>query len=205
MKEIFVKLEKSGKGLKCLLAVIVGIIVISAVCAIIFFPKNETAYNVKTSLSEMLETSDMLTAEYTYNSIVGVKKDSDGGDTVDNMKYYVSYKGTVKSGFDFQKIDVKEDGEKIIVTLPEISIREIIVDRDLEFIFTNDNYDTEETWKEAYKACEDDLKRKSSENETLQETAISSAKETLTALVKPIESQLDDGKSIEIVYLEETK
>lgn len=58
---------------------------------------------------------------------------------------------------------------------------------------------------EAYEACETDLKQKSLENVTLRETAINSAKETLKALLKPIEKQLKDGETMEIVYLNENE
>lgn len=201
MDVIFSKMKKLGKLGICAIAVVVLLVILLA----IFSPKGGTAYNVKTSLSEIVQTADMFTAEYTYNSVVGVKIDPNADNTENNIKYYVSYKGSVKSGFDFKKIEVRENGDNIIIHLPEVTIREINVDRDLEFIFTKNKYDTEETWMEAYEACETDLKQKSLENVTLRETAINNAKETLKALLKPIEKQLKDGETMEIVYLNENE
>ena len=128
MDVIFSKMKKLGKLGICAIAVVVLLVILLA----IFSPKGGTAYNVKTSLSEIVQTADMFTAEYTYNSVVGVKIDPNADNTENNIKYYVSYKGSVKSGFDFKKIEVRENGDNIIIHLPEVTIREINVDREEE-------------------------------------------------------------------------
>ena len=84
--------------------------------------------------------------------------------------------------------------------IPKIEIQSIAIDANLEYIFVKEKYDTETTYAEAYNVCYEDLESKAKNNETLYNTAIESAIETLTALTKPFEQQLDGEKTIKVVY-----
>ena len=181
---------------------LLSVVVVVALCVVIFVPSGRMTVSVKTSLKEVLESSEMSTSEYTYNSIVKVPVDSSKPAEDDNIKYQVAYKGTVKSGFDFKKIDVVEEENSVVVIIPEIEIHSVNVNTDLEYIFTKQKYDTENTYAEAYNICCEDLAEKAKANKTLYNIAIESAVETLTAITKPFEKQLEDGKTIQIVYID---
>lgn len=181
-------------GIAFLIAVIVFIV--------IFAPAGKTTFSVKTSLKEVLESSELSTSEYTYNSIVKVPIDSSKPTEENNIKYQVAYKGTVKSGFDFKGIDIVEKEDSVIVIIPKIEIQSVNVNTDLEYIFTKEKYDTENTYAEAYNACCKDLEEKAKTNKTLFDTAIDSAVETVTAITKPFEKQLEEGKTFQIVYVD---
>lgn len=202
-KKSLAKIFKSfGKKAKIVLWAGVGVLVLAVICVAIFAPSGETTFSVKTSLKEVLESSEMSTSEYTYNSIVKVPIDPSKPMEDNNVKYQIAYKGTVKSGFDFKKIDTVEKDDSIIVIIPKIEIQSVNVDTNLEYIFTKEKYDTEKTYAEAYSACCKDLEEKAKANKTLFTTAIDSAVETLTAITKPFEKQLEEGKTIQIVYID---
>ncbi len=192
------KTSKKGKKIpKSVIIAIIAVLVVVIGLGVVFGPSGKTTFSVETALKEVLADSELLTAEYTYNSIARIK-------TKENeIKYQIAYKGEVKSGFDFEKIKVEEKENKYIIIIPKIEIKTTTVDPDLEYIFTKQKYDTENTYQEAFNACEKDLKRKAQENESLQNTAIESAVETVKAFAKPFEKNLEEGKTIEVVYVDD--
>lgn len=202
LQNLFETFKNLGRGAKYFLLALLLVVLISIIIAIVFSGSGKAQFSVETSLKEVLESSELSTAEYTYNSIVSVKDDKkDTKNDEEEIKYYISYKGTVKAGFDFEKIDVVKNDKKIIVIVPEIEIISVDVDTNLEYIFTNKKYDTEKTYAEAYNACCDDLESKAKSNKTLHNTAVESAIEAITALTKPFERQLKKGETIEVVYI----
>ncbi len=201
-KSLLEILGNCSKKVKATIYAALVIIVLVVICIVVFSPFGKTTISVETSLKEILESSDMSASKYTYNSIVKVPIDSTKPLEDDNIRYQVAYKGTVKSGFDFNKIDVVEKDDSIIVIIPKIEIQSVEVDTDLEYIFTKEKYDTENTYSEAFDICCKDLEDKAKVNKTLYNTAIKSSIETVTAITKPFEKQLEDGKTIQIVYIE---
>lgn len=191
-----------SKNTKIALWAGIGLLVAVIVCVAIFAPSGETTFSVKTSLKEVLESSELSTSEYTYNSIVKVPIDSTKPTEENNVKYQIAYKGTVKSGFDFKEIDIVEKEDSVIVIIPKITIQSVSVNTDLEYIFTKEKYDTEKTYAEAYNACCKDLEEKAKANKTLFSKAVDSAIETVTALTKPFEKQLEEEKTFQIVYID---
>ena len=199
LTEVF---KNFSKNTKIALWAGIGLLVAVIVCVAIFAPSGETTFSVKTSLKEVLESSELSTSEYTYNSIVKVPIDSSKPTEENNVKYQIAYKGTVKSGFDFKKIDIVEKEDSVIVIIPKITIQSVNVNTDLEYIFTKEKYDTEKTYAEAYNACCKDLEEKAKANKTLFSTAVDSAIETVTVITKPFEKQLEEGKTFQIVYID---
>lgn len=193
MKKLLECIEKLSKSTKRLIFSAILAIVLAVVLLIVFSGKSDPKISIETSLKEIITSSQLRTAEYTYNSIVEVK---DG----DKTKYYVSYKGTVSAGFDFENVEIVQEETKIYIVVPEIKILEVLVDPDLDYIFVKKKYDTETTYAEATEACKADLRAKAEVNETLKKTAEESAMDTLLALVKPFESQLEEGESFEVVF-----
>ena len=191
-----------GKNKKIALLAGIAFLIAVIVFIVIFAPSGKTTFSVKTSLKEVLESSELSTSEYTYNSIVKVPIDSSKPTEENNIKYQIAYKGTVKSGFDFKEIDIVEKEDSVIVIIPKITIQSVNVNTDLEYIFTKEKYDTEKTYAEAYNACCKDLEEKAKANKTLFSTAVDSAIETVTAITKPFEKQLEEGKTFQIVYID---
>lgn len=159
----------------------------------VFYGSGSISISVETSLRDIIAISQLHTAEYTYNSIAVVQ---DGN----KIKYHVAYKGTVSAGFDFENVKVVRDGKTLKVIVPDVEIMEVIVDPELDYIFVKKKYDTEETYAEATAACKKDLRAKAEGNETLLKTARESAEATLNALIKPFESRLETGETVEIIF-----
>ncbi|MBO5318070.1 MAG: DUF4230 domain-containing protein [Oscillospiraceae bacterium] len=186
-------IKNLSKTTRYLLLGVIAAILVAVLLLIVFSGSGDVTISVETSLKEMITSSQLRTAEYTYNSIAEIK---DG----DTTKYYVSYKGTVSAGFDFEKVEIVRDGGVIRIVVPDVDILEVVVDPGLDYIFIKKKYDTETTYAEATAACKQDLREKAEANETLLKTARESAKDTLMALIKPFESQLNEGESFEIVF-----
>ena len=189
-KETIKTLSKTSRYL---LFGVVAVILAMLILLIASSGSGDVTISVETSLKEMITSSQLRTAEYTYNSIAEVKE----GETT---KYHVAYKGTVSAGFDFEKIEIVRDGNVICIVVPDVDILEVVVDPELDYIFIKKKYDTETTYAEATTACKQDLRGKAETNETLLKTARESAEDTLMALLKPFESQLKEGESFEIVF-----
>ena len=96
----------------------------------------------KSTLTEMINISDLSTYEAIYNG-VATMKNTENQEQVD---YYVSYEATVKAGINFEELEINVDKDKKIVTvnLPEIKITDTTVDiSSLEYIFMNNEANTE--------------------------------------------------------------
>lgn len=193
MKKVLNQLKSLSRTTKYIIGGLVAALLVAILLAIVFSGSGNITIGVETSLKEIITSSQLRTAEYTYNSIADIK-DSD------NVKYHVSYKGTVSAGVDFEKIEIVRDGNTIQIIVPEVKILDVVVDPKLDYIFIKEKYDTEKTYAEATEACKSDLFKKAQNNETLLKTARESAEDILKALIKPFESQLKDGENFEIVF-----
>lgn len=203
-KKNFIEILKNfSKKTKMILTLAVSLLLIGVICLIIFAPSGNTTISVKTSLKEVFESSELSTSEYTYNSIVAVPVDATKPVEEDNLKCQVAYKGTAKYGFDFKKIDIVEKENTLMVIIPKIEIKDIKVDENLDYIFTKKKFDKENTYAELINACRKDLEDKTKNNKTLYNTAIESATETVAAIIKPFEKQLEEGKTFNIVYIDD--
>lgn len=196
-------MENAGTSLKLRLTktVVIGavaVILIAIIMAVIFSGSGKVTIDVETALKEMILSSELRTAEYTYNSIVEVKDEKS-----QKTKYHALYKGTVKAGFDFENVEIVRDENKILIVVPKVEIVEVVVNPELDFIFEKKRYDGEQTYAEATAACKSDLLKKAQTNETLLKTAKESAKDTLEALIKPFEAHLGEDESFEIVFSDE--
>lgn len=198
MGKISETIKSLSKVTKSLLLGAIAILLIAVILLIVFSGSGDVTISVETSLKEIITSSQLRTAEYTYNSIAEIKDE-------DTTKYHVSYKGTVSAGFDFEKVEIVRAGSVIRIVVPDVDILEVVVDPEMDYIFIKKKYDTETTYAEATAACKKDLREKAEENETLLKTARESAKDTLMALIKPFESQLNKGESFEIVFDTETE
>ena len=194
------------KKTKLILSLVASaVVLITVTCIVIFAPSGKTSFSIETSLKEVFDISEFSTVEYTYNSIAKIKIDPKGSDDEKNIKFYVSYKGVVKAGFDFKDIKIEETETKTYIIIPEIELQ-CADPSGFDFIFTKEKYNNEETtMKEALKGCKEDLVNKAKNNKSLKALAVESAIETVTALTKPFEKHLEEGKSFEIVYVDNYK
>lgn len=142
------------------------------------------------TLERIINVSELSTFTAVYNGIAEVMNEKKPED----VDYYVSYEARVDAGIDFEKIGITVDNEaKVIqVTVPEVYITDINVDiASLDFIFINDKANTSTVTQAAFKACEDDVKNESEQQDAIFDLAKQNAINILTALVKPIVEQMD--------------
>lgn len=201
--------KKNGGNAGLAIAIISVIGLIFAIVMIIIFLQFEPKPNVSvepteqiettspvkvvitvSQLQEILEISELSTAEYSYNSIARAY-DADG----EKIRYYVYYEGTVKAGIDFSKIDILVDDQnhRIALLLPEAEIMITSVDiNSLDYMFEKKKYETETISQEAYTLCNEDLKQKIANEEQFLEMAKDNAANCVKALIEPWVEQVND-------------
>ncbi len=189
--------KNMGAITRYIIVAVAAIVLVAILALVIFLPKGETTVSVESSLKEVLAISDLSTAEYTYNSIAEVKNDN--GET----KYHAAYKGNVKVGVDFENIQFVETDKEIKIVIPSLKIQSVEVYTDIDLIFTKDKYNTETIYAEAYNKCIDDLTQKARSNKSLMDIARESAVDVVTGLLRPLESQLAEGKSFIVAFADE--
>ena len=196
MEKLVEHIKSLKKTTRVFIAVAVVVALLIVVLLVIFSGSGKTTISAEVTLKKIIVQSQLSTAEYTYNSILEVKDD-------EKTKYFVSYKGKVKSGIDFEKVEVVQEDNVISIVVPDVEILEVTVDPGLEFIFTKDKYETETVFAEASAACKEDLLAKAKSNKELLETARESAEDALKALVKPFESQFGKDVTFDVVFTAE--
>lgn len=137
----------------------------------------------ESSLQEILDSNELSTVEYTYNSIVQVKDEND------KLKYSAYYSGIITAGIDFNKIKitVDDDNQTVNIKVPDAKINSSIVDAgSLEFIFENNKYDEKMTHSEAYEKSKEDLEKKANNNEEILKLAKENSMLAVEALLKPL-------------------
>ncbi|MCR5702492.1 MAG: DUF4230 domain-containing protein [Lachnospiraceae bacterium] len=161
--------------------------------------EGEVTTTIYARLENVVKSAKLYTAEYPYNGYVAVR-DEEG-----NIKYYVSYEGTVKAGIeDVSKITCSIDKEKkeITVRLPEITIYPPVVNAGtMEYIFAKDKYNKENVAQEAYAKAIEDLTNKLYADKDFMESAVFTAKSTERAIIDAWISQLEDADSYKVNIL----
>ena len=150
----------------------------------------------ESQLQDILETSELSTASYTYNSIVSAY--AEDGVTV---RYHVSYEGVIKAGVDFSDIIMKIDNESktISLTLPEVQVMDMYIDAGtLDYIFVSEKYNIATVSQEAYNLSCSDLESKIANEEQLYVTARENAVAAVEALIKPWVEQVDEDYTVSI-------
>ena len=187
------KTMTNGKGKKLLLAFTLVVIVIAFGLVGTRIAKRESEQEIisTSTLERIINVSNLSTFQAVYNGIAKVMNENMTG----KVDHYVSYDSKVKAGLDFKKIDLKIDNEKkaITVILPEIEIIDVNVDiTSLDYIFMNENANTETVSAQAYKKCIEDVENESRNQKAIYELAEQNAHSIIEALIKPFVEQLDD-------------
>jgi len=152
------------------------------------------------SLEKVVAKGRLYTAEYPYNGIVAVYNEGNGV-----LKYHVAYEGTVKAGIDVSKIQISLDEDKhlILIQLPELTLEEPLVNAGtLEYIFEDNQYNTETVAQEAYRAAVNDLKTRAAADPNIISMATKTAKMSEKAFIEPWVEQIDPETDYTIVVLE---
>lgn len=176
------------------------------ICIILVLLNHFTTSPVKSfftnsTLESMLNISELSTFEAIYNGIAAVPNPN----KPEKIDYHVSYEAHVKAGIDFDKIVHSFDSEnkQLIISLPPVSITNIIVDiGSLDFIFENNRANTSTVSEQAYKACIEDVTRESVNQKAIYTLAAQNAENIVQALIRPFMTQLDSTYSL-VIHMEE--
>ncbi len=203
VQKLFAKILDIFKGMKwqTILIFALSLVVLVGIAGFIISATNKEGQLTtvsESSLKEVLEISELGTAEYTYNAIAECKTDN-GKKT----KYYVAYEGIVSAGIDFNKItfDINEDSKEIKIVVPAVEIQNRkVVMGSMEFIFVKEKYDTETVSQEAYQLCINDLKQRTEKDTIITDAAKINAISIVEALFKPWLNAVDSEYKLEVVY-----
>lgn len=147
--------------------------------------RSQNHYEIK--FTQIIQVSQLSTYECVYNDVCTVMDEKDST----KKAYYCKYKGRVKAGIDFSKVDIKiteqEEGESLItITLPEVTLNEPDVDiSSLKCMFLENSAEDGTVSGEAYNACIQDAKEKSQSEKLIYETAQDNAVNIVKGLVEP--------------------
>ena len=194
--------SKKAINKKIVIAVAAGVLALILVgTLVVLLPKgekeSEPSIITTSTLEKILNVSDLSTLEAIYNGVAKVTNPDDPQE----IDYYVSYNAAVKAGIDFEQvvISVDEDAKIISVKLPKIKISDITVEiESMDYIFVNDDANTETVSEEAYKKCIDDVTRESNNETAIFELAEQNAKNIVEALIRPFVSSLDSEYQLQI-------
>lgn len=208
--------KKTGKRIKLpkfvYKVILLAVVVIAIIVAVKIFlgrSKVKTTVITSTELEQVLQISDLATYNAAYNGIACVYNSKN------KVAYYVSYESDVKLGIDMNDItveiedasegEVASDGnaaaKKVIVNLPEIRIKDIIVDMaSLDYMFFDKKYETEDVSSQAYSACIADVGEESRANDDIYVLARENCENVVKALINPILESQDEEYILEIRY-----
>lgn len=199
MEDVGSKKAINKKIVIAVAAGVIALILVGTLVVLLLKGEKETEPSIITTstLEKILNVSDLSTFEAIYNGVAKVTNPDDPQE----IDYYVSYNATVKAGIDFEQvvISVDEDAKIISVKLPKIKISDITVDiESMDYIFLNDDANTETVSEEAYKKCIDDVTRESNNETAIFELAEQNAKNIVEALIRPFVSSLDSEYQLQI-------
>lgn len=182
------------------IAIIVGVLVlgIGAFAIPILIQKDmDPKIEVSTTLSKILEKSDLSTFQVTYN---GVAKINDNKNPKE-VSYYVAYKAKTNAGFNVKelKYDINKENKEIIISIPKIKLHDPFVDiESLDYIFYDNDKDELGVSEEAYKACCTDVKKESEKETAIYEIAKENAKNLIKGLAEPFVENMEGNYKLVI-------
>ncbi len=193
--------KKGGKN-KFIIPALIAAAVVIAVLVFVFIKfssseKSEREVVTISTLEKIVKSSELSTYKSVYNGVAEVHNE----EKPEEIDYYVSYNAEVSVGIDFDQIAFREDPERkiIYIDLPPAKITNISVNVDSEdaYIFQNSDADTVGAVERAQEKCIEDVKTECERNEQLFDSAILSAKNSLTALTQPFVDRYFSGYTIE--------
>ncbi len=158
----------------------------------------QITYDTTSALEKVLQISELYSYKTTYNGVAYVYDKDDSS----KISYYVSYNSTVKVGINTEDIKVEADDEnkKIIITLPQIMIKEVDVDMSsLDYIFEDKRAETSSVSRDAYLACIDDVNNEINESSEIFELGKQNTETIIRGLVEPLIETDNSGYTLEVV------
>lgn len=158
----------------------------------------QITYDTTSALEKVLQISELYSYKTTYNGVAYVYDKDDSS----KISYYVSYNSTVKIGINTEDIKVEADDEnkKIIITLPQIMIKEVDVDMSsLDYIFEDKRAETSSVSRDAYLACIDDVNNEINESSEIFELGKQNTETIIRGLVEPLIETDNSGYTLEVV------
>ena len=102
-------------------------------------------------------------------------------------------------GFKKINFEVNETDKKIIITIPNVEILDIsVIPGSMDYIFTDDDYETETIASEANALCVEDLKQRVEDDSYIREIARENAVSTVEALFKSWIETVSNNYTVEI-------
>lgn len=158
--------------------------------------------SLESSLEKIENSSNLESLQYTYNSIVEVPSASDP----DKLLYHVMYEGTVTMGIDLSKIEVEPNPESensILVKLPPIEFQTTYVEPgSLDYLYTGEAKEEETSGIDAYKTCQEDLKKAVKKDKKLKKIARQNVEDELDALFDSIKASEDQDLEVDYQWSE---
>ena len=195
-------IQATGKTLRTtkrktvLFVVLAALLLIAVVAVVLTFSSQHSdlssdidVISVPT-LQKIVDVNELSTFTAVYNGVAKAFSKTDANE----IDYYVSYDAKVNAGIDVKQIEISIDQEnkRITIQLPEVYITDINVKTSsLDFIFINEDANTNTVVAEAYKICEEDVRAESELQEEIKALARQNAVNTIRALTKPFIEQLD--------------
>lgn len=199
--EVKEELKKKERKSKKTIAILIVIIIVLVAIFVIPSKEGVTRTSVKSSFNKIEESSDLETVNFTYNVIAKKCEDKNNCDKtsndIDDFEYVISCEGTVTAGIDFDKvkIDVDKNNKKLILTLPESSIKDVNVGS-LSFLNGEDVPATE--FPNARKLCLETTKEKSNSDEDLLPAAKEQAAEVIKSYYEQWVKAFDQEYKVEV-------
>lgn len=134
------------------------------------------------ALKEVLQISELTSAEYIYNGIAQGYQDPEEK----KGAYYIRYSAMVEAGADLGKIDLKinEKNDTIEIVKPKIEIFNVSMDYDsLDFI--PENLKSQEV-KDILATCKEDVRNEAASSGTFVTLAQSNSEHIIEALLDPL-------------------
>lgn len=181
--------KKAWKPLAIVVIAGVMVVAVLGITGVMGSKKKEPQIITTSALYKIVNVSKLSTYQCVYNAICTVK-DEEG-----NVSYYISYEAKVNAGiaFDEIRIDVDEEGKTVNISIPETEITGVNVDiASLDYMFVDSKLDQSKISEKAYKACIEDVERRTEEESNIRELAQQNAENTVKALVKPFIEQIDN-------------
>lgn len=181
--------EKKSKFILISVTILIVIIIILSLGN----GKRTIKTHIKSTLTKLVEKSDLETATIMYNVIAKKCNDEEKCDlnsnNINDFKYVASCQGSVISSIDFKQvsIDVDDKNKKVIIKIPDATIKENIY-TGIPKLLNGENLPMD-ILPEAKKLCKKTIKEKSDKDKKL----IQAAKDQAIVVLKEFYDQLIKG------------
>lgn len=196
LRKVSKKMPLKTKVAILLAIIIVAIGILYFVWDKLFVDKGHNVYTISEStLTDVIETSNLSTLEFTYNAVVTVNTEEEKPKPM----YYVAYEGIVTSGIDIENIKVSIVDNTIEISIPNATIQSVDINPGtMEYIFVKEKYNTQNVPSKAYSICKADLEERARKEDDLLKVAKENAKAAINALIEPWVLEVNQNYVVEV-------